>query len=239
MEKNIKDKIIVALDYSDLGQAAKLLDQLKGQIGFYKIGLELFSSFGWEAVDLVKEAGAKVFLDLKLHDIPNTVAKTVAGITRLGVDMFTLHTLGGFNMMAAARKAADETCASFNLSKPLILGVTILTSHTGDELTRDLGIAGPVQDEVLRLANLAAKAGLDGVVSSPQELTALRLQIGNKLKYVTPGIRPEGADLGDQKRVYTPQRAIRDGADYLVIGRPITAAANPLEVVSNIYNSLV
>lgn len=227
--------LIVALDFADLGPCRELLRKLKGLVKIYKIGSELFTAHGWKAVELVQESGAKVFLDLKLHDIPTTAARTSRVITKRGVFMFNIHALGGFEMMEEVRKAVEE--AARGRRKPLLLAVTILTSHDRKTLARELGIRRPLQTEVLALARLAKKAGLDGVISSPEEIPLLRRELGKEFVLVTPGIRPVGADAQDQRRSLTPAEALRGGADYLVVGRPVTQAKDPRSVVRGITAS--
>ncbi len=238
--ENLKsDRVIVALDTSSLEVAKKLLKDLTGVIRFYKIGFELFTGYGWEAVNLVRKAGGKIFLDLKLHDIPNTVSKTAAVLCEHEIEIFNVHTLGGFEMMKQVRKTVDERFKiSKKKQKPLVLGVTILTSHTPEDLSKDLGISRNLKDQVLHLARMAQKAGLDGVVSSPQEIELLRKEFGESFKIVTPGIRSSADPKGDQKRTFSAKEAIEAGADYIVIGRPITAAENPRREAEAILKSL-
>lgn len=228
--------IIVALDVPNLEACQKLVDELKGLVTIYKIGSELFTAHGWRAVDLVEKSGGKVFLDLKLHDIPTTVARTSAVIAQRGVFMFNVHTLGGLEMMREARKAVDQNSRAGK--KPLLLGVTILTSHSERSLAGELGIERPLKEEVLALARLAKQAGLDGVVSSPEETEFLRKESGKDFILVTPGVRPSGSPADDQARNLTPREALRRGAHYLVIGRPITQAPNPREAAQQILHSL-
>lgn len=232
----MSNPLIVALDFSDLESCRKLIKELDGLVEIYKIGSELFTAHGWKAVDLVHQSGAKVFLDLKLHDIPTTVAKTARVITEKGIFMFNVHALGGLEMMHAARKTVDET--KTGNAKPLLLAVTILTSHQKKNLSDELGIQRPLLDEVLALARLAKQASLDGVVSSPEETAFLRKEFGPHFVLVTPGIRPSGSSPNDQARSLTPQEAIAGGANYLVIGRPITAAANPRQATRQTLQSL-
>lgn len=228
--------LIVALDFPDLEPCRELLKELKGLVKIYKIGTELFTAHSWKSVELVKEAGVEVFLDLKLHDIPTTVAKTSRVIAERGVLMFNVHALGGLEMMCQARKAVDET--SQKNRKPLLLGVTILTSLDEIALSKELGIQRSLKEEVLTLARLAKEAGLDGVISSPEETAMLRKEFGKKFVLVTPGIRPAGTASNDQQRCLTPKEAIQQGADYLVIGRPVTAATHPRQAVQQILQSL-
>ena len=231
------DKIIVALDTPTLEGAEKLLSELRDVISFYKIGFEFFTAHGWKAVDLVKKSGAKVFLDLKLHDIPNTAAKTAAVICDHGVDMFNVHALGGFEMMKAVRDTVDEKTKG-NKQKPVLIAVTILTSHSPETLSSELNISKSLPDQVSHLAGLARGAGLDGVVCSAEEAPVLRAEFPRPFCLVTPGIRPEGADKGDQKRIMTPPDAVRAGVDYMVIGRPITAASDPRKAALSILASI-
>ena len=228
--------LVVALDFPDLEPCRKLLQELKGLVKFYKIGSELFTAHGWRAVELVHEWEGKVFLDLKLHDIPTTVARTSRVIAQKGIFMFNVHALGGLEMMRQARQAVDE--ASKPESKPLLIGVTILTSHDEKTLSKELGIKHRLQEEVLSLARLAQEAGLDGVVCSPEELPLLRKKLGPNFIFVTPGIRMAEADKQDQKRNMTPRQAKENGASYLVVGRPITAAPDPYKATLDILHSL-
>jgi orotidine-5'-phosphate decarboxylase len=223
------DKLIVALDVSSKAEALGLVEQLREQISFFKIGLQLYTVAGPEMVREIIRQDAGVFLDLKLHDIPNTVGRAVAAASELGVQMLTVHLSGGRAMLEAA--VASRTA---NLS---LLGVTVLTSV--DETTlRETGVNSSIGEQVLRLANLGAAAGIDGVIASPHEIKTLRARFGQKLKIVTPGVRPGWAAPGDQKRFATPEEAVRDGADYLVIGRPITADTNPREAVRRILDEI-
>ncbi|MFA7255050.1 MAG: orotidine-5'-phosphate decarboxylase [Candidatus Omnitrophota bacterium] len=235
-----KDRLIVALDAPTLEVAEQWLIELKGVVHYYKVGLELFTAHSWKAVNLVKNYGGKVFLDLKLHDIPNTVSRTLASVCEHEVDLVNVHALGGFEMMKAAREAVDKY-SSGRVIKPKLIAVTILTSHSQETLKKDLCIKKNVKDEVIHLAGLAQKAGLDGVVCSPQETAWVRKKCGKDFVIVTPGVRPVGAALGDQKRIETPEKAIKSGASYIVVGRPITQAENPkktaLEILSSIASS--
>jgi len=215
-------EIIVALDVATLSEVDAVLKQLGDAVGFYKIGLELFSAEGPEVVRRVKGAGKQVFLDLKLHDIPRTVERAVTSGAALGVDLMTIHASGGKAMIRAAHDAA----ASCGASAPKILAVTALTSLDQDDLT-DLGIVRPLAEQVAALGSLAVGNGADGIVCSPREVRAMRALLGPKALLVTPGVRPAGAAVGDQKRVATPAEAVRDGSTHLVVGRPILDAADP------------
>src|SRR5437588_8750470 len=223
------DKIIVALDVPTKVAALDLVDQLREHISFFKIGLQLYTSEGPEIVCAVLSTGAKVWLDLKLHDIPNTVARAVESAGNLGVQMLTIHLSGGSEMIRAATAVRAN-----NIS---ILGVTVLTSAT-EQTLREIGISDEVGDQVLRLAKLGVEAQIDGIVASPHEIKILRAEFGDKVKIVVPGIRPSWSEPGDQKRFATPREAIEAGADHLVIGRPITAHKNPREAVEKILGEL-
>lgn len=212
-----RERIIVALDVPDYAALIALLDQLGPAPGFYKVGLELFVAEGARAIEAVKARGARVFLDLKLHDIPETVGRAVGSARRLGVDLLTVHTAGGHEMMARAAQAAEGALA--------LLGVTVLTSFGENDLLAD-GHRDPLPDVVGRRARMARAAGLPGLVCSAQEVASLRATDADVL-LVVPGIRPAGAGVGDQKRVGTPRSAIAAGADYLVVGRPVRDAADP------------
>jgi orotidine-5'-phosphate decarboxylase len=218
------EKIIVALDIETEAQAAALVKKLKGKVGVFKIGKELFTACGPSVVKKIQKLGGKVFLDLKFHDIPNTVAKAVAQAAKLGVYMMTVHTSGGFDMMKAAAKAAKENAPKGKA--PVILGVTVLTS-LDDAALKKIGFKDNAEKQVIRLAKLAKEAGLGGIVSSPKEVKKLRRALGKEMVLVTPGIRPLWAAAGDQKRIMTPKDAVKAGADFMVIGRPITAHKNP------------
>jgi orotidine-5'-phosphate decarboxylase len=220
-----RDRLAVALDVPGLTEAEALLGRLAGVPGWLKVGLELFVAAGPAALERAAKHG-RVFLDAKLHDIPNTAAGAVAAATRQGIGMITLHVGGGREMLRAARAAADETAARSGLPAPLLLGVTVLTSLADADLAT-LGVAESVPDHVARLVDLAQACGLDGVVASAQEVAALRRRVGGDLVLVTPGIRPSGSSVDDQARVATPAEAIAAGADVLVVGRPITRAPDP------------
>jgi orotidine-5'-phosphate decarboxylase len=219
------DKIIVALDVATKEKALELIEQLHGQISFFKIGLQLYTAEGPEIVRAVLSTGAKVWLDIKLHDIPNTVARAVESASNLGVQMLTIHLSGGSEMIRAATAARANNI--------LILGVSVLTSAT-EQTLREIGISDKVDDQVLRLAKLGVEAGIDGIVASPQEIKTLRAAFGHKIKIVVQGIRPTWAEPGDQKRFMTPRQALGAGADYIGIGRPITTHPRPSKAVAKI-----
>jgi orotidine-5'-phosphate decarboxylase len=235
----IAGRIMVALDVPDESAADALLRRLEGIPCYVKVGMELFYAAGPRLVIRLKEAGYRVFLDVKMHDIPNTVKGGAASVTRLGVDMFNVHAAGGIAMMEAAREGVESALSgSPGAVRPVVIGVTQLTSVNRAVLNDQIGIAGTVEDAVLRYAELAKRAGLDGVVASPLEASRIKERCGRDFLAVTPGIRPEGAKAGDQARVMTPREAFRQGADYIVIGRPITAAPDPRRALEDIIRSV-
>jgi len=226
-------RVLVALDTVSVADAVDRTRTMRGAVAGVKLGLEFFSANGPAGVRQVVAEGLPVFLDLKFHDIPNTVAGAVRAVTPLGPFMLNVHAAGGAAMMRAALDAAGDAAAKVGVRRPLVLAVTVLTS-LGDEDLATVGQHGPAADQVRRLASLAQNSGLDGVVCSPQEIELLRRECGRDFLLVTPGIRPAGAAIGDQKRVMSPGEAVRRGADYLVIGRPITAAADPVAAARDI-----
>jgi orotidine-5'-phosphate decarboxylase len=230
--ENRKDRIIVALDLEDLIAAERLVTKLAGLISFFKVGSELFSAAGPDAVRMVTDGGARVFLDLKYHDIPNTVSRAVRTAAGLGISLVNVHTLGGVEMMRAAADTAREVDPGTR-----VIGVTVLTSMDATDLLR-VGIGDAPQEAVIRLARLAREAGLSGVVSSAREVTRLREEFGAGFILVTPGIRPAGADPGDQKRIVTPREAFEAGADYIVVGRPIAAAPDVRAAAESIIEQI-
>jgi orotidine-5'-phosphate decarboxylase len=221
------DRLYVALDVERLDAAEALLERLSGVVGGCKIGSQLFTAAGPAAVERARKRGYRVFLDLKYHDIPNTVAGAVREATRLGVFMLNVHASGGLATLRAAAEAATAAAVEFALPRPLVLGVTVLTSLDRRALEVEVGVHGTVEAHVLHLAGHAREAGLDGCVASPKEISPLRLALGRRWVIVTPGIRPAERD-DDQARTATPEAAARAGADYLVVGRPITAAPDPV-----------
>ena len=226
-------KIIVALDYEKESDALALVDQIDPNLCRLKVGKEMFTTLGMNFVKQLHQRHFDVFLDLKYHDIPNTVARAVRSAADLGVWMVELHASGGLRMMEEAKRILGP----YGKDAPLLIAVTVLTSMEDLDLLQ-IGINASPMEQVLRLAHLTQRAGLDGVVCSPQEVEILRNACGEEFKLVTPGIRPTGADFGDQRRVMTPAAAIRAGSDYLVIGRPITKADNPVEVLRSINASI-
>jgi len=232
MTAPLKDKIFCALDTPDLSRALDLARSLKDLVGGLKAGLEFYSAHGPAGIRKISEVGLPLFLDLKLHDIPNTVASAIWALAPLNPAMLTIHTTGGPAMMKAAAEAAGKW-----QKPPLLLGVTVMTSLNQDDLNAT-GIDASPEDQVRRLAGLALECGLGGVVCSPFEAAGLKQEFGDSLKLVVPGIRPIGSDKGDQKRVMTPGEAVEAGADYLVIGRPITDAPDPAAAAREIVETL-
>ena len=229
----IKDKVIIALDVNTLKEEEKLLDMLSPHVQVFKVGMELFYSCGTKAIDLVKKYDKDIFLDLKFHDISNTVYAASKAAVKFGAYMFNVHASGGLEMMKKAVESAEEESERLGISRPKILGVTVLTSIDSEALKKT-GINKSPEEQVLNLARLAKDAGLDGVVASPEEISAIRKAMGKDFLIVTPGVRPEGGDVGDQKRIATPKEAFQRGADYIVIGRPITKAKYPVKVLESI-----
>jgi orotidine-5'-phosphate decarboxylase len=227
---NARDRLIVALDVPKAEAARALVDRLSGRVGMFKVGSQVFTAAGPELVREIVGRGEKVFLDLKFHDIPNTVAGSVASASRLGVSLVDVHGLGGRAMMEAAVGALPAMGTR-------LLAITILTSHD-DETLDEIGVNGPVADSVRRLAELAKDSGTDGVVASPHEVGLIRAACGSDFLIVTPGIRPAGASLGDQARPATPAAALAAGADYIVVGRPITEAADPAAAADAIVKEM-
>jgi len=223
------EKIIIALDVASKKDALRLAEQLREQISFFKIGLQLYTAEGPEIVRAVLATGAKVFLDLKLHDLPNTVAKAVESAAGLGVQMLTIHLSGGSEMIRAATAAKKNGMS--------ILGITVLTS-AGEDTLHETGISDRIDAQVVRLGRLGVVNGVDGIVASPREAKLLRAEFGDRIKIIAPGIRPAWSQAGDQKRISTPRQAIEAGADYLVIGRPISSHPKPCEAVTLILSEL-
>ncbi len=223
-------RLIVVLDYPDLNSALAMADTLDPRLCRVKVGKELFTRAGHEVLRALKSRGFEVFLDLKYHDIPNTVAQAVLAAAEAGVWMVNVHASGGARMMMAARDALNKISPE---SRPLLIGVTVLTSMSQEELNA-LGVSGSLEEQVIRLAGLAKDSGLDGVVCSALEAQRIKQVCGPEFVTVTPGIRPAGSSANDQTRIMTPEQAIRSGADYLVVGRPITAASDPMDATKRI-----
>ncbi len=223
-----KERIILPLDVDTAEKAVELVEMLRDDVGAFKVGLELVNSAGLGIFDRIRKAGAsKIFYDCKFLDIPNTVAGAARAASKMGVWLFNVHCTGGTAMMKAAKQAAIEAAGEAGIQPPLVIGVTMLTSIDKQIMNNEIRIPGDVADEVVHLARLAKDSGLDGVVASPHEIELIRAACGPDFIIITPGVRPAGADIGDQKRVMTPAEAVSRGADYLVIGRPITKAEDP------------
>ena len=237
------NRIMIALDVPTAEAAEQIVERLKGIPCWMKVGMQLYYAAGPDFVRKLKQLGYRVFLDLKMHDIPNTVKGGANSLTRLGADMFNVHAGGGLKMMAAAMDGVEEAVASggspfAGTERPIVIGVTQLTSTGQSMLNEEMGIPGTVEQSVLHYAELAQSAGLNGVVASPLEVTAIKRKLGTGFITVTPGIRPAGADVGDQTRVMTPADAFAQGTDYIVIGRPVTAAPDPRIALETILEEL-
>ena len=230
-----EDRIIIALDVDSPGEGLELVRRLRGRVGLFKVGSQLFTSAGPPVVAGILRMGERVFLDLKFHDIPNTAAQAALAARAMGVSMITVHAGGGSAMLSAVMGALKS--APSEPKRPLVLAVTLLTSLASSDL-EGLGVAGSPADQVLRLAGTALEAGVDGLVASPAEVARLRRHFGSSPLLVTPGIRPAGTALNDQARAATPREALRAGSDFLVIGRPVTAATDPLRSLNRIIEAI-
>ncbi|MBO0858381.1 MAG: orotidine-5'-phosphate decarboxylase [Chloracidobacterium sp.] len=234
----IRNPLVIALDVDSPDQALLMVERLRGAAGMFKVGKQLFTAAGPEIVRKIIALGERVFLDLKFHDIPNTAAMAGIAAARLGVSVFNVHAMGGSKMMRAVSEAVTENAEREKITRPLILGVTVLTSHTRDSL-KEVGIDRKLEDEVVNLARLCATSGLDGVIASPLEIAPIRSAVEDpEFIILTPGVRPAGAPLNDQSRVMTPAEATRAGANFLVIGRPITAANDPVAAALKIVEEI-
>lgn len=231
--KSPKDFLIVALDTSSFEEALKLVDTLEDKVDFYKVGLELFSATGIEVVKELKKRNKKIFFDGKFHDIPNTVNGAVRNIAKLGVEILNVHTLGGKKMMSEAKKEVSKINPETKL-----IGVTILTSTSEEEMKNDLKINENIEEHILFRAKLAKESGLDGVVASPKEAKLIRENLGEDFLIITPGVRPSWASKDDQSRITTPKDAVLNGVSHIVIGRPITKADNPKEAATKVLNEI-
>ena len=232
-----KDKLIVALDVDTAQRARELFEALRGVVGMFKIGMQLFTAAGPTIVREIIRAGGRVFLDLKYHDIPNTVSAAGVEAARHGISIFNVHTFGGTEMMRRTADAVSEVAEREGLVRPKIVGVTLLTSVNQEVLT-EIGVASSPDQQVPALARLAAASGLDGVVASPLEVVSVRAAVEEDFVIVTPGVRPSGAEPHDQKRLTTPAGAIRAGSDYLVVGRPIIDADDPVAAANSIVQEI-
>jgi len=238
MKLSAKERLVLALDVDDFKKADELVGKLSDYVGVFKIGSQLFTVEGAKVVNMINEKRGKVFLDLKFHDIPNTVARAAEVATKLGVYIFNVHTSGGYEMMKAAAEATKKISVTLGIRKPIILGVTLLTSINQEILEKEIGIKKRLEEQVVHLAKLAKVAGLDGVVASSWEIKEIRKACGEDFVILTPGIRPAGKSSDDQKRVMTPREAIKLGSDFLVIGRPIRNASNPVEAAKEILREM-
>ncbi|MEK6562835.1 MAG: orotidine-5'-phosphate decarboxylase [Candidatus Binatota bacterium] len=234
---SMRERLILALDVDDLERVKALVSLLDSKVGMFKVGKQLFTHAGPQAVKLIQGMGGEVFLDLKFHDIPNTVAKAAIEATRLGVKMFNVHASGSLEMMRLTVREVSRVCRQEGLRRPIMLAVTVLTSLNKSDLQR-VGVDGEVADQVIRLALLTRQAGMDGVVASPQEVAPIRAACGRRFIIVSPGVRPQRAKRNDQKRVMTPEEAIRAGADYIVVGRPIMEAKDPMSAAQEIITEM-
>lgn len=233
-----KRKLMLALDVDSREKAEEWVHKLKAHIGFFKVGLQLFTKEGPELVRSIRARGGRIFLDVKYHDIPNTVARACESAAGLGVDFVNVHALGGKAMMKAAAEALADTSARMRVPKPCLLAVTVLTSHDARALKQEVGLKGSPEAEVKRLALLAQASGCGGVVCSPLEIALVRKACGPDFVIVTPGVRPAGAPKHDQKRTLTAGQALVAGADYLVVGRPVTEAPDPVEAVLDLARDM-
>ena len=234
---NNKERLIVALDVDTKEKALALVDKLKKDVKIFKVGSELFTSCGPEIVQEVHNIGCAVFLDLKFHDIPNTVARSAASAVKLGVFMFNVHTSGGADMMKKVAAAVSEEAKKLKAARPKVIAVTVLTSMDENNLKK-VGVDDNMETQVLRLAKLAKESGLDGVVASAVEIKPIRAALGKAFIIVTPGVRPSWAAVNDQKRIATPKEAIDSGADFIVVGRPIIEASDPAEAARKVLKEI-
>ncbi len=235
---NIKDKIVLALDVETIEEAKKLIYELSPYTGTFKVGLQLFMRYGFEVVNYILSVNSNFFLDVKLHDIPNTVKKASENIVLNGAGFFNVHTQGGVEMMRAARQGADEAAKRLNKKPPVILGVTMLTSISQNVMNSEFEIDKNVSEYAVKLAGLAKASGLDGVVASPLEVEKIKNEFGDDFKVLCPGIRPEWSLKNDQQRTATPFETIQRGADFIVIGRAVTGAENRIEAMEKIYDEI-
>lgn len=231
------NRLIVAMDVDTMDKVQQLVEALGDSVSYYKVGMELFYSVGSQVITYLRAQGKEIFLDLKLHDIPNTVGQGLSTLTGLGISMLNVHASGGPAMMAKAAEAVKQKAAELGIQRPKLIAVTVLTSIDSDQW-KALGYGPSLSEQVVHLAQLAKSSGLDGVVASPQEAEQIRRACGGEFIIVTPGIRPRGAAINDQSRIATPAGALNSGAHYLVIGRPITAAADPRSAAQAILQEM-
>lgn len=234
---SMRDRLILALDVDDLDSVKTLVKLLSGEVGMFKVGKQLFTHAGPSGVKLIQELGGEVFLDLKFHDIPNTVAKAATVATRLGVKMFNVHASGSLEMMRLTVREVNRVCRQEALRQPIMLAVTVLTSLNKSDLEK-VGVDREVADQVVRLALLSQESGMDGVVAAPNEVAGIRKACGHRFIIVSPGIRPQKVKRNDQKRIMTPEEAVRAKVDYIVVGRPILEAKDPLKAAQDIVTEM-
>jgi orotidine-5'-phosphate decarboxylase len=233
-----RERLILAVDTPTIDEARRMIDELYEYVGVFKIGLEMLMNEGPQVLRVFQERDLRVFFDGKFLDIPNTVAKASEAVARQGVEMFTVHASGGGKMLEACAQATKAAAAQAGKKEPIILGVTVLTSMSAQEMNNDVRVPGTVSEQVLHLAKICQRSGITGLVASPEEVKEIRAAVGSSMVLVTPGVRPAWASANDQSRVMTPFDALRAGADYLVIGRPITAAANRTEAAKRIVDEM-
>lgn len=238
INEKIKEKLVLALDVEDIEEAKKLVDELSPYIGTFKVGLQLFCGYGLEIVNYIKEKNSNFFLDVKLHDIPNTVEKASYNVVKNGANFFNVHSTGGVEMMKAARAGAMKASEKPGKKPPIILAVTVLTSISDEMLKDELSNKLTSEELVVKLAKNARIAGLNGVVASAQEVRAIKKELGDDFIVLTPGIRPAWSNSDDQKRITTPADAIKDGSDYIVLGRAITKAQDRIDAVKKVYDEI-
>lgn len=231
------ERIIAALDVRTFDEVKELVEKLGDSIVFYKVGMELFYAVGPQVITYLKNKNKKIFLDLKLHDIPNTVAEGLVSLMKLGVDIFNVHASGGYTMMSRAAERIKEEAYKSGIEPPKLIAITVLTS-INDKDWQGLGMQMPIEEQVVRLAELTKEAGLDGVVASPREAAQIRRACGDDFMIVTPGVRPAGTAANDQSRIATPAQALKNGASQLVIGRPIYAADDPKKAAESILREI-
>jgi len=234
----MKTKLILALDVDDIELARKYVRELSSNVDYFKVGSQFFTIYGPQGVKMITESGGKVFLDLKYHDIPNTVEKSARASVKLGVSIFNVHATGGADMLKSAVHGAMDESSKLGISSPVVLGVTILTSISERMYSELFGEVSTLKEKVLSLCSQCSKYGLDGVVASPEEIEIIKNKMGEEFKVLTPGIRPEWSDKNEQKRVATPKKAVDLGADYIVIGRPILNASDPVLAVERIRREM-
>ncbi len=232
-----RERLIFALDVEHFTEAQRLVGLLREHVGLFKVGKQLFTHSGPKVIDMIRRKGERAFLDLKFHDIPHTVVKAAEEAAKLGSAMFTIHSMGGYEMMKGAVESSRNIAKQFNIPKPLILAVTILTSMD-ETILEEVGIKTPLEQQVVRLATLAKRAGVHGVVASPREIRLIRDHCGANFLIVTPGVRPAFVAKDDQKRILTPGEAIKAGADYIVVGRPIKDADDPVKSADAIVEEI-